>query len=126
MWSVCPAFVIRNQLMNWKPDLFAIYYDDPELIEPEICTSDYCIVVKKTIETPLNFGTQIIKGGKYAVFRYRGPYEQLWELYYSIYRNWVLFTDMKLRHSPPIERYVNYSINTKPENLLTDIYIPIE
>ncbi|RPH31262.1 MAG: hypothetical protein EHM93_14400 [Bacteroidales bacterium] len=50
----------------------------------------------------------------------------IYELYDSIYKDWVLFSDFKLRDLPSIEKYLNFAYNTKPENLLTEIYIPIE
>lgn len=125
-WDELERFASTHNLISWKPDIFSVYYDDPDIVGIDNCSSDLCIVTKKKIKSEGRVKLEIIKGGKFAVFRYKGPYEKLWELYYSIYGNWVLFSDMKLRDSPSIEKYLNYNSKIKPENLLTEIYIPIE
>jgi AraC family transcriptional regulator len=125
-WEQLINFVTKLELFGWNPGFYSIYYDDPDTVDRAKCTSDLCFATKKDIENHLIFKSNIIMGGKYAVFRYKGPYERLWELYYKIYGDWLLSSDYKLRDVPPIEKYINYSPKTKPENLLTEIYIPIE
>jgi AraC family transcriptional regulator len=124
-WEHLINFIAEQKLLGWNPEFFSIYYDDPDCIGREKCTSDICFTTRKDIEDDV-FKTNIIKGGKYAVFRYKGPYERLWDLYDKIYGNWLLSADYKLRDVPPLEKYINYSPKTKLENLLTEIYIPIE
>jgi AraC family transcriptional regulator len=70
--------------------------------------------------------SKIIKGAKYLVFRYKGSYDYLWDIYNYIYREWILKSDYKLRDLPSIEKYLNFAHSTKPENYLTEIYLPIE
>jgi len=125
-WDNLGRFALQNKISGWKPEVFALYYDDPDLVGLKNCKSDICITAKKKFIPCENIVNKYIEGGRFAVFRYKGPYELLWDLYYSIYRNWVLTTDVKLRDLPMIEKYIVYSPSTKPENLLTEVYIPIE
>ena len=64
--------------------------------------------------------------GNYAVFKHKGPYENLWQTWNSIYRDWLPISGQTLRHQPPFEVYLNDKRRTQAQNLLTEIYIPIE
>lgn len=125
-WEQLVNFITQHKLFGWNPEFFSIYYDDPDSVDRWKCTSDLCFTTKKDIDEHDVFKTNLIEGGKYAVFRYKGSYERLWELYDKIYGDWLLSVDYKLRDVPPLEKYINHSPKTKPENLLTEIYIPIE
>jgi len=125
-WNEIETFMQRHGIKPWRPDLFAIYYDDPDVVGNDQCRTDLCLAVKKSYPAGDHIGEKIIPGGKYAVFRYKGPYEKLWELYYAIYRNWVLITNLVLRDLPVIERYLTFIPQTRPEDLITEIYVPVE
>jgi len=75
------AFVKNHCISFWRPELFAIYYDDPDVVDPSLCRSDVCLVVRKPCFPEGRVGVKSIPGGKFAVFWYQGPYEYLWELY---------------------------------------------
>jgi AraC family transcriptional regulator len=125
-WNEIEAFMKQQAIHSWRPDLFAIYYDDPDEVGADQCRTDLCLAVRKRYPVYGRIGEKRMPGGKYAVFRYKGPYEKLWELYYAIYGNWVMITDLALRDQPVIERYLTFSPQTQPENLLTEIYVPVE
>ena len=125
-WDQLMNFINQYKLWGWNTEYYSIYYDDPDCVGRENCSSDICFATKKDVEENDVFKTNLIKGGKYAVFRYKGSYERLWDLYDEVYGNWLLSSDYKLRDVPPLEKYVNYTPKTKPEDLLTEIYIPIE
>ncbi len=125
-WDQLMDFITQHKLTGWNPELFPIYYDDPDVVDRDKCTSDLCFTTKKELEDDDVFKTKTIVGGKYAVFRYKGSYDRLWDLYDKIYGDWLLSVNYKLRDEPFIEKYISYSPKTKPENLITDIYIPIE
>jgi AraC family transcriptional regulator len=125
-WDEMIQFAKKSKIVGWNPDIFSIYYDDSEIVGYENTISDICIASKKLVKTTGNIETKNISGGKYAVFRYKGPYDFLWDLYDSIFKVWILNTDYKLRDAPILEKYITYSYMIKPENLLTEIFIPIE
>jgi AraC family transcriptional regulator len=125
-WDELGDFALQNKLIGWKPELFAIYYDDPDVIDINLCSSDICIVTTKNFKEDEKIKSKTIKGFKYLVFRYKGSYDYLWDIYNYIYRDWILQSDYKLIDAPSFEKYLNFSHNTKPEKLLTEIYIPIE
>lgn len=124
-WEEMEEYARQNHLIGWKPELLSAYYDDPDVVKPDRCRSDIMIVSNR--EAPVSGRVQkgMLKGGRFAVFRYKGPYDQLWGLYYSIYENWLLLTDLVLAEGPVIERYVNYSWQIAIEKRITEIYIPV-
>jgi AraC family transcriptional regulator len=125
-WEEITEFAMRTKIVGWNPDIFSIYYDDGEVVGFENAVSDICVASRKLVKTTGAIETKNVSGGKYSVFRYKGPYEYLWDLYNSIFKVWVVDTDCKLRDAPVIEKYIKYSNRTKPENLLTEIHIPVE
>ena len=125
-WNELLEFAQNNKLIGWKPDIFSVYYDEPEEVGIENCRSDLCVTTRKKVKPTGNIIMKTIEGGRYAVFRYKGPYDRLWELYETIYKGWILSSGIKLRDFPSVEKYLNYSIKANPDSLLTEIYIPIE
>jgi len=125
-WDELFDFTIKNKLIGWNPEAYSVYYDEPSTMNPEDCISDICIVAKKKIALQGRIYEKTISGGKYAVFRYKGPYERLWDIYTMIYRNWLLSSDFKLRDSPSVEKYLDFSDKKGIENPITEIYIPVD
>ena len=57
---------------------------------------------------------------------YKGSYEYLQAVYDTIYAKKLPEMGCTLRDEPSYERYLNDPRNTKPENLLTEICIPVQ
>lgn len=71
-------------------------------------------------------GVQTIAGGRYVVFLHRGPYENLLGAYQHIFGEWLPGSGEELRDVPCFERYLNSPEHTRPENLKTEIYLPLK
>jgi AraC family transcriptional regulator len=125
-WDDFLGFAIQNKILGWKPEIFSIYYDYPSDIDIENYSADFCIVTSQKVISSGQISCKTIPGGKYAAFRYKGPYDRLWELYETILGVWIINVDCKLRDAPIVEKYLNYSFTGNPNNFLTEIYIPIE
>jgi AraC family transcriptional regulator len=126
-WALLEDFAVKNKILGWNTEAFSIYYDDPEDVGIDNCIFDCCITVKKNVKPSESVKIKQLEGGKYLVFRYKGPYENLWDVYSLIYQDYIIFLDQyKVRNSPVLEKYIKYSAKTKPENLITEIYLPIE
>ena len=66
-------------------------------------------------------------GGQYVKFLHKGPYEKFQETYSNIFDECLPNSNHKLRDNPCFEIYLNKDPRrTKPENLKTEIYVPIE
>lgn len=126
--------VAWDTLCNWagpkgllgNEPFVAVSYDDPGITPEEKLRYDACIVVDETVKPEGEVGVQDIGGGKYAVYRHEGPYHKLSESYALLCGEWLLNQEIKLVDSPAIEFYLNSPMDTAPEDLLTDICIPIK
>jgi AraC family transcriptional regulator len=126
-WDTLVDFAVENKILGWNTEAFSIYYDDPEVIGIANCLFDCCLTIRKNVSPSGLVNIKQVYGGKYLVFRYKGPYENLWDVYNLIFQEYIVLRDRyRLRDFPILEKYIKYSAKTKPENLITEIYLPIE
>jgi len=111
---------------NPKVKMYGVGYDNPYITPEAECRYDACITLTKVVSTEGNVNIQTIEGGKYAVFLHKGSYKELGTLYQAICGEWLSSNDYKSRDLPMFEVYLNSPVNTKEEDLLTEIYLPIQ
>lgn len=125
-WKSLLEYATSNKIITWNLEAFSIYYDDPDVVGIDNCNFDSCLAIKKICYPSDLVKIKRIEGGKYIVFRYKGPYENLWDVYNLLFQDYIVLLDKyQVRNSPVLEKYVKYSDRTKPENQITEIYIPI-
>jgi len=126
-WDELRAFAKKNRIVNWKLDAFSIHYDRVKDVGIDNCHTDICIS-SSNIELPLTGRIQVkkIEGGKYTFFRYKGPRIYTHQIYPLIKKYWLELPNLKFKGLPVIEKYLNSTTSTLPNNLITDIYISIE
>jgi AraC family transcriptional regulator len=66
-----------------------------------------------------------IAPGRHAVFMHVGPYDTMHLTWQAIYRDWLPASGEVLRHSPPMEVSVNSPDDVRPEDLRTEIWMPL-
>jgi len=115
----------KNLVLKLKPTTLGIVHDDPNLTEEPKIRFDACILVTKEIQPKGEVGYKKIKGGKFAVFRYKGPYENFYTIYDYIYNVCLYEYKWTLRDEPALEWYIKSPPFYKPENYVTDFYLPI-
>lgn len=126
-WSALMKFAYSRRIMTKDTCGIGISHDDPDITPEEKIRYDACISSGKDVKPEGEVGIQIIAGGKYAVFLHKGPYEKFKDTYRAIFSNWLPSSGEKLRDTPCFELYLNRDPRrTKPENLRTEIYVPIE
>lgn len=55
-----------------------------------------------------------------------GPYDKLGETYAMLCGQWAPRNGYELRSAPCFEEYLNEPDSTAPEDLITDVYVPLE
>ena len=103
-----------------------ISHDDPDVTPADKIRYDACISVDESFQPEGEVGVQGIEGGEYAVVTHRGPYEKLSETYAWICGKWLPGSGRELRPTPGFELYRNSPQDTAPEDLVTDIHLPLE
>ena len=105
--------------------VIGISHDDPRVTEEAKCRFDACLTVEGDFEPEGEVGRKTIAGGRYAVFLHQGPYERMGPTYESIFKDWLPASGEQLREEPSFELYLNGPEEVKPEDLRTEIWIPL-
>jgi AraC-like DNA-binding protein/DNA gyrase inhibitor GyrI len=121
-WNKLFQFLEDNQALSEITRTIGISFDDPNVTKSEQCRFYACATVQKKIVPKGEFGTIQLPKGKYAVYMLKGSYSGLQELYNNISINF----DYSLRYGLAFEEYLNSPHNTKEEDYLTKIFIPIK
>ena len=103
---------------------FGIYHDDPHAT-PTAQLYAQAAMESDSAETQAPLVHCTIRGGRYAILRHQGSYAELEHAYDWFYRDWLLKSGEQIADAPPFEEYLNDPQTTPPEQLLTDIYIPL-
>ena len=125
-WSKLGTFMIENKIWSFHTEFLGLGYDSPQITERENCRYEAAITVRKPVKPYGEIGFKTLKGGKHAIFKYKGPYENFDKVYGEIFYNWYPKSGEILRNAPSYERYLTNPMKVKPENNITEIYIPIE
>lgn len=67
-----------------------------------------------------------VAAGNWAVTLHEGSYETLWQSWNRLYRDWLPISGCVPRDASPFEIYLNDRRTTAPQELRTEIWIPIE
>ena len=104
-----------------------ISHDDPSVTAPEQIGYDACLELDSEISTQDNLFKHVIAAGKYAIFLHKGAYDGLQTAYSDIFNSWLPESEFSLKEQQPcFEIYLNRDPRkTKPANLKTEIYIPL-
>ncbi len=124
-WGKLFTFAESHDLIDDKTKMYGISYDNPEITENEKYEYNACISIEKEISPKGEIGIKELKGGKYAVFTYKGSYENFPLIYRLIFKEWLLKSEHELRDNEIFDRYVNTPFNTEPDALLTEIHLPL-
>lgn len=127
-WGKIMKFAYSNRLMQKDIRSIGISHDNPNITEPDNLRYDACLDLTANIDYEPELMKQTIQGGKYAVFLHKGTYDNFPQTYHFIFHHWLPETHYQLGDDRVcFEIYLNRDPRrTKPENLKTEIYIPIQ
>ncbi len=125
-WGRIMKFAYGNKHMNNDVRRFGVSHDDPNVTAPDKIRYDACLDINVDISESDNLRKFSIAGGKYAKFMHKGSYDGLASSYANIFNQWLPESGYELRADPCFDLYLNKDPRrTKPENLKTEIYIPL-
>ena len=105
--------------------MLAIYYDNPATTRAAELRSDAGLVVPSGIVLPPGLSEVCLSAGKYGRTTHLGPYRKLDEVWARFMEEWLPQSPYRLGSGPRYERYWNTPMNVKPEQLKTDLYLPL-
>ena len=86
---------------------------------------DADITVSRPVQPEGDIGVTELAGGPYATIVHKGPYPTLGGAYQALFGDWLPASGRELRNDPCLESYLNSPQNTRPEDLLTAIHVPL-
>jgi AraC family transcriptional regulator len=112
-------------LMQRGSAMMAMYYDDPDTVPLDQLRSDAGVVIPDDIPVPDGLIEQHVAGGQYACAVHVGPYEHIGDTWARLLGEWLPASGQQLGTGPSYERYLNNPSNAAPEELRTEICIPL-
>lgn len=97
------------------------FYDDPAITGIEHCLYDICITVDKNC--PLENITTI-KGGRYAVYRFDGPVEDIFTTLQGIFNVWLAGSGYEMDERYGLDIY--RAIDWENMHVVMDLCIPVK
>jgi len=125
-WEEFTMFLGKEGSLGGDAQFIGICHDDPAVTPSDKIRYDACVTVDKSFRAEGEIGLQTIPGDDYAVMTHFGPYEKLGESYAKLLGQWLPRSGRNLRSSPCFDLYLNSPENTEPEDLITDLYAPLE
>jgi AraC family transcriptional regulator len=113
-------------LLGGDVQFIGICHDDPEVTPPDKLRYDVCVTVDDAFVPQGDIGVQVVAGGAYARTTHFGPYQKLGETYTRLLGQWLPRSGYELRPSPCFEVYLTDPQSVEPEDLVTDVYAPLE
>jgi AraC family transcriptional regulator len=112
-------------LVNQYTRSIGIYYDDPGSVPEEQLRSRAGASIDTDIGADDALEKITIPATRCAMLRHKGPYSDLALGYSWLYGKWLMDSGEEAANQPPFEEYLNDPRTTKPTDLLTDIYLPL-
>ena len=125
-WDKLLAILGTDGRLGGGATMLGVCYDDPEITPPSKVRYDACVTIDADFVPTGDVGVQEIAGGDYAMTTHFGPYNKLGQTYTKLAGQWLPRSGRELRNAPCFEVYLNDPQSTAPEDLLTDIYAPLQ
>jgi AraC family transcriptional regulator len=117
------ASLVARGLTGQTGDMVGVFYDDPAAVAAADLRSHAAVQFAGPIEAPLEEIS--LPAGRHAVLTYTGPYAGLPAAYDQLFQLWLPESGHEPADSPSFETYKNSPMDTAPEALVTEIYLPL-
>ncbi len=118
--------VTAAKLANRDTLLIGIYHDDPATTPEDKLRSDAAISVPSGTKLPAGLKEMVIPAGRYAHTTHLGPYDGLGDAWSGLRNKWLAKSGEQLGGGMSYEVYRNTPMNAKPQELVTDLYLPLK
>lgn len=116
-----------NGLPPHKSKTFNLVYDDPHTTAPENYRFDLgCTIATALENSESGMVNKSIPTGKCAKVRHIGSDDTLGAIVYFLYAEWLEDSDFELRDFPVFFERVSFFPDVPENEMVTDIYLPIQ
>ncbi len=105
--------------------MVAVYYDDTDVVAAAQLRSHAGVVFALEVDLAAPLDIVTLPAGPHAVMTYRGPYSGLGAAYEALFGTWLAGSGRTAADSPVFEIYLNSPMDVAPEDLVTEICLPL-
>lgn len=113
-------------LIGQTQGMVGVYYDDPGAVAAKDLRSHAGAVLPGDLALPAGLDEVRIPPARFACLRFRGHYSGLQAAYDYLFGPWLAQSGADLGDAPAIEIYLNTPADTAPDDLLTDVCMPLK
>ncbi len=120
------AVMASRDLFRTAGRMVGVFYDDPRAVPVADLRSHaaFQITGQADLSDPLE--AIALAPGRHAVMTYRGPYAGLPAAYDQLFGVWLPSSGEEPADAPSFEVYLNSPMDTAPEDLLTELHLPLK
>lgn len=117
---------IKNRISPATGQTYGIHYNDPFTVNPADHRVDFCVSFDLPIEpNPWCITSKIIPALRCALARHKGARSYNAAAMY-LHQEWLPNSKEKLGDFPMFFHYVNVGPNILEEDMITDVYLPLQ
>ena len=116
----------KANLTGQVEGIFGRYVADPKLVVPADLHSHACAFLRTAVTVPAPLEALEAGGGLHGVLTYKGPYSAMQPAYDWLFGVWLPKSGHIPRDAPCLEINLNTPDTTPPQDLLTEICLPLE
>lgn len=124
-WQQLCGWAGPKGLFGPQTRMLGLCHDDPQVTPPDKVRYDACMTVDGSVEPEGKVGVQEVAGGDYATALHQGPYENLAQTYAQLCGEWIPAQGREIAGAPSVEVYLNDPNTTPPEQLRTEVHVPL-
>lgn len=114
-----------RKLLGQNQRMIGVFYDDPDLAPVDDLRSRACSPIPDDLALAPSLEEAVLRGGLYARLRYQGPYADMKDAYRWLLGVWLPQSGHEPDDAPVFEDYLNSPQHVTPNELLTDIHLPL-
>lgn len=115
-----------RDLMARAEKMIGVYYDDPSSVAERDLRSHAGFTFSGDLEVSAPLERVDLPAGRYAVLTFKGPYSGLPTGYDQLYGSWLPDSGEEPADSPVYELYINTPMSAAPDDLITEIHLPLK
>jgi AraC family transcriptional regulator len=120
------AVMASRDLFGNAGQMVGVFYDDPMSVPAADLRSHAGFVANGKTEMAPPLESVELQAGRQAVLTYRGPYAGLPAAYDQLYSLWLPKSGEEPASDPAFEIYLNSPMDTAPEDLITELHLPLK
>jgi AraC family transcriptional regulator len=125
-WAKLMSWAVARNLLCPNTLAIGVAHDDPDVTPADKIRYDACITVDQAFTAEGEVGVEEVGGGEYAVTTHHGPYQNMSQTLARLCGEWLPTSGRELRSSPCLAIPRNFPHDTPADELLTDIYMPLQ